>query len=331
MIIDTHAHSIFPQAINAYVADLVASRANPTSGPRQPITDEMLEAPMKKHIENMDAVGTDWQIISPRPFMLMHSIEPPKVTEVWTKFNNDQIARQVKMFPNRVKGMAGLPQHRHNDLTAAIDELERAVKELGMVGCLINPDPTEGTMMPPPGLGNEFWYPLYEKMVELNVPGLIHSTSNAHPRESYTLKFINEESIAIVDLVESRVFEDFPDLKIIVPHGGGAIPYQIGRFRSWGIRRKMAVPFEEKIKKLYYDTALYSEDALALLFKVVGTDNVVFGTERPGTGSAPNPDWGGRPFDDIKPVIEGLPNLTAEDRKKIFETNAKKLYGDIFK
>ena len=330
MIIDTHAHAIFPPITSAYAADLVASRANPTAGPRQPITDEMLHEPMARHIGNMEKVGTDWQIISPRPFMLLHSVDPAKVTQIWTKFNNDLIHRQVNMFPGKIKGMAGLPQHRDYDLLPAIEELERCVKELNFVGCLINPDPSEGTRRPPPGLGDEFWYPLYEKLVELDVPALVHSTSSAHPRESYTLKFINEENIATISLIESRVFEDFPKLKIIIPHGGGAIPYQIGRFRSWGIRRKQAVSFEEKMSKLYFDTALYSEDSLRLLFSTVGTDNVIFGTERPGTGTAPNPDTG-RDFDDIKPLIDGIDSISSQGRQNIYENNARRLFGDVFK
>lgn len=87
-IIDTHAHAIFPQAISAYAADLVASRANPTvGGPRQPITDEMLHEPMVRHLAQMDKVGTDMQIISPRPFMQLHSVDPAAVTQAWVRYN----------------------------------------------------------------------------------------------------------------------------------------------------------------------------------------------------------------------------------------------------
>ncbi|WP_372604192.1 amidohydrolase family protein [Actibacterium sp.] len=327
MIIDTHAHAVFPQAISSYAADLVASRANPTAGPRQPITDEALHEIMARHIGNMDKVGTDWQIISPRPFMQLHSVDPAKVTQTWVKFNNDTIARQVAMFPDRIKGMAGLPQHRDYDLKPAIDELERAVTELGFVGCLLNPDPGEGGQLPPPGLGEDYWYPLYEKMVELDVPALVHSASSQHSRESYTLKFINEESIAAVSLTESTVFDDFPTLKLIIPHGGGALPYQMGRFHSWSIRRKQESTFLERLGKIWFDTTLYSEDALRLLFNVMGTDRLVFGTERPGTGSAPNPKTG-RDFDDTKPTIETL--LDAAGQKAVFEDNARTLFGDIF-
>src|SRR5207253_530212 len=110
--------------------------------------------------------------------------------------------------------------HRLNSPEDCLPELERCVKELGFAGCLLNPDPTEGDGERPPGLGETFWYPVYEKLVEFDIPALIHSASSCDPRESYTLKFINEESIAVISLLESRVFDDFPRLKLVVPHGG---------------------------------------------------------------------------------------------------------------
>jgi 4-oxalmesaconate hydratase len=324
MIIDAHAHTVFPQEAQSYMADLVASRANPTAGPRRPITDDMLRAITEKHLAAMDAVGTDLQLISPRPFAQLHSLEPRKVTELWSRFNNDLLHRQCQMFPDRLKGVAGLPQFRKDSPETCVEELERCVTELGFVGCLLNPDPTEGSEVPPPGLGDPFWYPLYEALCRLDVPALIHSAGSTHPRESYTLKFITEESIAVISLLESRVFEDFPNLKIIVSHGGGAIPYQIGRFRSWAVRRKLP-RFDETLRKLYFDTCLYSQDSLELLFKVVGPDNCLFGTEKPGTGSAPNPDTG-RDYDDIKPTIESISFLDDTAKRKIFHDNAKSLF-----
>src|SRR4029079_48191 len=149
--------------------------------------------------------------------------------------------------------MAGLPQFRGEPLQAAVEELERCIVELGFVGCLLNPDPMEGEGEPP-GLGDEYWYPLYEKLVELDVPALIHSASNTSQRESYSLHFINEESIAVVGLLGSRVFEDFPALRIVVAHGGGAIPYQVGRFRSPGLRRGDPEDFADKLRRLHFDT-----------------------------------------------------------------------------
>ncbi|HEX4534876.1 MAG TPA: amidohydrolase family protein [Rhizomicrobium sp.] len=330
MIIDSHAHIVMPDELYRHFVEVVSARANPI--PRQNYkgpSDELLRVPTEHLIKLMDRNGTDVQFISPRPYMMAHSIKPSKVSEIWNRSVNDVIHRQVQMFPDRLRGVAGLPQYRDASPENCLEELERVVKDLGFVGCLLNPDPTEGDAAPPPGLGDRFWYPLYEKLVELDVPALIHSASSCCPRESYTLKFINEESVAIISLLESSVFTDFPNLKIVVAHGGGAIPYQMGRFRAWTLRRKEGVTFDEKLRRLYFDTCNYSKESLELLFRTVGVDNCLFGTESPGTGSVHNPETG-KDFDDLKPVIESIEWLSAEDRKKIFEGNARRIYSRAF-
>jgi 4-oxalmesaconate hydratase len=329
MIVDSHAHIVMPVELNTYVSELVSSRANPAPGKGGQPSDEVVRAAAAGLTRQMDAVGTDVQFLSPRPYMQMHSIKPAAVTSAWTRVVNDVIHRQVTMFPARFKGVAGLPQFRDTSPQNTLEELDRCVTELGFVGCLINPDPMEGDGTPPPGLGDRFWYPLYEKLVELDVPALVHSAGCCHPREPYTLKFINEESIAVISLLTSTVFEDFPTLKIIIPHGGGAIPYQMGRFRAWHHRRNLPGTFDDKLRSLYFDTCNYAPEALELLFRIVGTDNVLFATERPGTGSVMDPSTG-KMFDDLKPIIEGIGWLDAAAKFKIFEGNARKLYPRAF-
>jgi len=329
MIIDSHAHVVMPTQMTAYIGELVANRANPDTRRGAVPSDEVLREVAEGLITKMDEVGTDVQFLSPRPYIQMHSVKPSKVTETWTRAVNDVIHRQCEMFPDRFRGIAGLPQYRDSSPTNTLEELERCVKELGFIGCLINPDPTEGDASPPPGLGDRFWYPLYEKLVELDIPALVHSAGCCHPREPYTLKFINEESIGTISLLSSTVFEDFPTLKLIMPHGGGAIPYQMGRFRAWHHRRSLEGTFDDKLKKLYFDTCNYSKDSLELLIRVAGVDNVLFGTERPGTGTVKDPATG-KWYDDLKPVIESIDWLSEEDKSKIFEKNAKKLYTRAF-
>jgi 4-oxalmesaconate hydratase len=131
--------------------------------------------------------------------------------------------------------------------------------------------------------------------------------------------------------VNSRVFLDFPKLKIIVSHGGGSIPYQVGRWRAERLHPVMAksVPlresFDESLKRLYYDTVIHSKDSIAMLVKLVGSDRVVFGTENPGSGTAMNPETG-RAFDDIKALVDDIDLLTAQDRANIYEHNARRLF-----
>lgn len=323
MIIDIHGHTVAPPEVYEFQSRLLGSRGNPFDKfPK--ISDELVEKHLQKCIGTLKSVGTDLQLISPRPYLSMHSIQPAKVVHMWTEFVNNIIAQQVRLHPECFRGVAGLPQSPGADIRDCLPELKRCVQELGFVGCQLNPDPMEGGHPAPPGLGDEYWYPLYEALVELDIPVLIHSAGCCSPRESYTLHFINEESIAIISLLDSNVFTDFPGLKVVISHTGGAIPFQMGRFRAWRLRSGKE-DFDVSLKKLYFDTVNYSKEALELAFKVLGSDNLLFGTENPGTGSVMNPQTG-RTFDDLKPIIDSIEFLTGEDRYKVYEGNARKLY-----
>jgi len=174
-------------------------------------------------------------------------------------------------------------------------------------------------------LGDAYWYPLYEKLCELDVVAHIHGTGSRSEREPYSLRFINEETTAVYGLVNSNVLKDFPDLKIVVSHGGGAIPYQLGRFQAGSMRRKEGDRFIDGMKKLYFDTVLYTKDAIELLLKTVGPENALFGAECPGVGSKVNPETG-REMDDIQPYFHEIEWLSDEDRENIFCNNAKRIF-----
>jgi len=331
MIIDIHSHVTAPLELGNFQAGLFASRAAHGRRGGLKISDERVEdalhAPTFRgpsHLQRLKDVGTDVQLISPRPFTLAHYAEPHSINESYVVANNDLIAQQVRLHPDVFRGVCALPQAPGVSPSNCVEELERCVKELGFVGCLINPDPGERGTDETPAMGEEFWYPLYEKMVELDVPGLIHTASCQSKRLSYSLHFINEESIAICSLLATPVLDDFPTLKIIVSHGGGAIPYQMGRFMASHYNAGGA-RWEDKVRRLYYDTCLYTKDALELLFKVMSTDRCMFGTENPGTGSAKDPDTG-KWLDDTRPVIESIDWLTEADKRKIFEENARQVH-----
>lgn len=316
-----------PNAFYAYRANLLASGGYYRGGPG--ISDADLAAAAAGNVAIMDSVGTDVQLISPRPYHQMHSTKPSKLVHWWIEANNDLIARTVAMHPDRFAGVAGLPICAGEPVSAALDELDRTVNELGFVGVCINPDPYEGRG-PSPTLGDEYWYPLYQRMVDYDIPALIHSAGCDSGRESYSEHFVSEESIAILSLLRSRVFEDFPSLRIIVAHGGGSVPYQIGRWQAEALNPGLgghpeAERFEVGLRRLYFDTVLHNPPSLELLLKTVGADRCLFGTEKPGSGSAINPDTG-RSFDDLKPVIEEFGFLSDEERALIFEGNARRLF-----
>jgi 4-oxalmesaconate hydratase len=253
---------------------------------------------------------------------MMHSEKPAKLVHWFTEETNNIIARQCELMPDRFAPIAGLPQIAGEPVEVALPELERCVS-MGFKGCLLNPDPYENSGTQPPPMGDRYWYPLYEKLCELDVPAHIHSAGSRCERAPYTLNFLLEETMAVYGLLESDVFKDFPDLKIVVSHGGGAIPYHIGRFRASAARR--GFEFLDRMRHLYYDTVLYSEDALRLLIKTVGADRCLFGAECPGVGSSINPDTGNT-FDDIAPYIRGFDWLSEEEKTMIFEGNARSVF-----
>ena len=330
MIIDIHAHFTAPPELFAYKSNLLAGRGESIN--KLKLKDEKIIAALNEpvhggasHLEQLKEVGTDMQVISPRPYQLMHSEKPEKIVRAFTVACNDLTYRQTQLFPDKFVGMACLPQNLGVSPKNSIEELERCVKELGFVGCLLNPDPTEGLGPEPPGLGDEYWYPLYEKLVELDVPAMVHAAGCRCGRHDYTLNFILEESIAIMSLMKSKVFKDFPKLKLIICHGGGAIPYQIGRFIAGRAKRASATPFVDSFRQLYFDSALYTQDALEMLIRWAGSEHVMFGTERPGAGTGKDPKTG-KWLDDTRPLIEALTSITAQDKKNVFEDTARKVF-----
>jgi OH-DDVA meta-cleavage compound hydrolase len=330
MIIDCHGHVSPPAELWVYKSHIMSHRGEHGRRIGEISDEEILHYANKKemapcgHLDMLDRCGTQLQLLSPRPFQMMHSAKPGRLVHWFTEETNNIIARTVKLLPERFVGVAGLPQVAGEPIATVLPELERCVKRLGFRGCLLNPDPYENGAEEAPPLGDRYWYPLYEKLCEFDVPAHIHATGSQSERTPYTLHFINEESIAVFGLVNSDVFRDFPQLKVVISHGGGAIPYQIGRFQSGGARR--GIDFLERMRHMYYDTVLYSEEALRLLIKTVGADRCLFGAECPGVGSTVDPQTG-RTRDDIAPLIRGFDWLSDADKQAIFAGNARRLFG----
>ena len=318
MIIDCHGHVSAPAELWVYKSLLLSHRGE--HGKKFPdLTDEQILAYTNKkemapcgHLDMLDRVGTNYQLLSPRPFQMMHSEKPGFLVHWFTEATNDIIARQCQLLPDRFAPICGLPQVAGEPIENVLPELERCVKTLGFKGCLLNPDPYENDGTEP-----------YEKLCELDVPAHIHSAGSRSRRAPYTLNFLLEETMAVYGLLESDVFKDFPSLKIVCSHGGGAIPYHVGRFRASGLRK--GEEFLDKMRHIYYDTVLYSEEALRLLIKTVGADNCLFGAECPGVGSAVDPATG-KTLDDIAPFITGFDWLSQEEKDKIMLGNAARLF-----
>ena len=330
MNIDAHAHITGPMELYNYFRGLTGGSGQARLTPPD-FSDERLEESLQAHIAEVSDVGTDLQIVSPRPWAVPTGDRRENLVLQITQSVNDMIARSVKLHPERFVGIGAIPQAAGQPISFCLEELERCVLELGFVGLKINPDPGEGSVETP-HMGDEYWYPLYEKMVELDVPALIHGGPYRFSREPELGYFVEEEAVAAWSILRSpRVFQDFPNLKLVVGHGGGYIPYQAGRGRAFRMNAMQRDPnahyesFDESMRRLYYDTVLYDGEAMELLIKVVGADRCIFGTDKPANGSVKDPVTG-KALNDTKQYIDRIDWLSEEDRHAIFEGNARRIY-----
>jgi 4-oxalmesaconate hydratase len=221
-----------------------------------------------------------------------------------------------------------LPQHPGVSPANCVDELERCVNELGFIGCNLNPDPSGGYWTDPP-MTDRWWYPFYEKMVELDVPAMVHVSSCCNPNFHATgSHYINGDTTAFMQFLTSKLFKDFPSLKFIIPHGGGAVPYHWGRYR--GIAQDMKLPplAEHLLGNVFFDTCVYHQPGIDLLTKVIPVDNILFASEMVGAVRGIDPE-SNHHYDDTRRYIDQVAALSPENRTKIFEGNARKVFSRL--
>lgn len=294
------------------------------------ITDEQLkESIQNNQLRLQQERGTDVTVFSPRASWMGHHIGNIKTSQYWTEHCNELIYRITQLFPENFIGAAQLPQSPGYGIETSAKELERCVNEYGFVGCNLNPDPSGGYWNDVPPLDDKYWYPLYEKMCELNVPAMIHVSAACncafHTTSSH---YLGADTTAFTQLMMSKtVFKDFPDLKLIIPHGGGAVPYHWGRFRGLCDMNKLPNLNEIIENNIYFDTCVYHQEGIDLLLDLVPTENILFASEMIGAVRGIDPLTGFY-FDDTKRYIDGS-ELSDEKKKMIFEDNIKTVFPRI--
>ncbi len=329
MIIDCHGHyTTAPKALQAYRDSQIAGLKDPSHAP-QPARLAISDDEIRESLENAQlklqrSRGTDVTIFSPRASAMAHHIGNETTSRHWSQACNDLIHRVCTLYPGNFVGVCQLPQSPGVPPERSAGELERCVNELGFVGCNLNPDPSGGNWTAPP-LTDRYWYPLYEKMVELEVPAMVHVSSSCNPNFHATgAHYINADTTAFMQFLTSDLFKDFPTLKFVIPHGGGAVPYHWGRYR--GLAQDMKRPPLEELLlgNVFFDTCVYHQPGIELLLKVIPVDNIIFGSEMVGAVRGIDPRTG-QYYDDTKRYIDAIP-LAEGDRKKLFEGNAFKVY-----
>jgi 4-oxalmesaconate hydratase len=328
MIIDCHGHyTTTPsqhQDFRAAQLAWLADPSEPAPAPAQISDDEIRDSIENNQLRLLRERGADLTIFSPRALSMEHHVGDEHTAKAWARACNDLIHRVVNLFPDNFAGVCQLPQSPETPIEAAIDELERCVVELGFVGCNLNPDPSGGYWTSQP-LTDAAWYSLYEKMVELEVPAMIHVSASCNPNFHATgAHYINADTTAFMQLLQGDLFGEFPDLRFVIPHGGGAVPYHWGRYRGLAERLERPPLDEHLMGNVFFDTCVYHQAGIDLLFEVINIDNIVFASEMLGAVRAIDPETGFY-FDDTKRYIDNL-GLSEEDMRKVFELNARRIY-----
>jgi 4-oxalmesaconate hydratase len=335
MIIDCHGHyTTAPKELQTYRDDQIAGLQDKTRVPSKGkinISDDQIRESLEgAQLKLQRERGTDVTIFSPRASAMAHHIGDETTSRNWTEHCNDLIHRVCNLYPKNFVGVCQLPQSPGVSPANSISELERCVKEFGFIGCNLNPDPSGGNWTAPP-LTDRHWYPFYEKMVELDVPAMVHVSSSCNPNFHATgAHYINADTTAFMQFIQADLFKDFPTLRFIIPHGGGAVPYHWGRYRGLAQDMKRPMLADMIRNNVFFDTCVYHQAGLDLLTKIVPIDNILFGSEMVGAVRGIDPE-SNQYYDDTKKYIDKQSWVSDADKKKIFEGNARKVYPRINK
>ena len=330
MIIDIHGHyTTAPTPLGAWRDQQIAFTRGEVAAPDPAALaisdDEIRESIEANQLRLMNERGSDVTVFSPRASFMAHHIGDLEVSRTWARICNDLVARVSGLFPDRFLMGAMLPQSPGEDPRTTVAELTRAVEELGAVSVNLNPDPSGGRWSAPP-ITDRSWYPIYEKLVEYEIPAMVHVSTTCLPDVMHTTgdHYLGADTTAFMQLIKGDLFRDFPELKIIIPHGGGAVPYHWGRFRGLAMALGRPDLEEHLLDNVFFDTCVYHQPGIDLLTDVVPVSNVLFASEMIGAVRDIDPRTG-HYFDDTKRYVDATPNLTAEERQQVFETNARRI------
>ncbi|MFF4592283.1 amidohydrolase family protein [Amycolatopsis sp. NPDC001319] len=326
MIIDCHGHyTTVPAAHTSWRDAQRAAYDAGTAAPAYPaIGDDELRESVQGQLALMADRGVDLTVFSPRASAMGHHIGDEAVSTEWARVNNDLVHRVTQLYPDKFIGVCQLPQSPGVPVEHSVAELRRCVEELGFVGCNLNPDPSGGHWTTPP-LTDKSWYPFYEAMVELDVPAMVHVSASDNPSFHATgAHYLNADTTAFMQFLQSDLFTDFPGLRFVIPHGGGAVPYHWGRYRGLADMLGRPEPDEGVMPNVFFDTCVYHQPGINLLFDVINVDNVLFGSEMVGAVRGIDSRTGHH-FDDTRRYVDAL-GLSEEDKTKVYEGNVRRVY-----
>jgi aminocarboxymuconate-semialdehyde decarboxylase len=291
MRIDLHSHVIPRRILDAIAADPrgFAARTEPAGTGRRMVHEQGYVYPLFEEFSDpqaklaaMDRKGIDVSVISPAPPMFYYWADVDLALKV-AGLVNDGVAEMVSQAPARLRGMASLPM-QHPD--AAVAELERVVREYGFKAVEI------GTSIEGAQLAEERFRPVLRRAAELGVFVFAHPYyvgAKAGLECYYLTNLIGnplDTTTCVANLIFSGALDELPELKILLAHGGGFAPYQIGRLvhghkvRPEARVRSSSDP-KELLRRFYFDSLVFEPQALRYLVDLVGADRIAIGTDAP--------------------------------------------------
>ncbi len=273
---------------------------------------------VETRLADMDAMAIDIQAVSPAPLQYYYALEPD-LGRTSAQIINDHIAEIVDAHPDRFVGLGTVPM-QEPDL--AIAELDRAVSELGMRGVEI------GTSVAGEELSDDRFRKFFAKAEELDALIFMHPngfSDGGRLNDHYFTNVIGnplDTTVAVSHLIFGGVLDSYPNLKICVAHGGGFLPAYSGRIdhahaNREDCRRRIKDRPTSYLRKLYFDTVVFTEHQLEYLVGLYGSDHIVLGTDYPY-------DMG--MYDPVG-FVDGASALTADDKAAIVGGNAARLLG----
>ena len=217
MIIDCHGHyTTAPKALETWRNQQIAGIQDPAVMPKvadlKISDDELRESIETNQLRLMKERGSDLTIFSPRASFMAHHIGDFNVSATWSAICNELCFRVSQLFPDHFIPAAMLPQSPGVDPDTCIPELVKCVEQFGNVAINLNPDPSGGHWTSPP-LSDRHWYPIYEKMVEYDIPAMIHVSTSCNACFHTTgAHYLNADTTAFMQCLTSDLFKDFPTL-----------------------------------------------------------------------------------------------------------------------
>jgi 4-oxalmesaconate hydratase len=306
VIIDCHGHyTTAPAQLQRFRdAQLAALDSGGSAPPPAAISDdELRESVEGNQLRILRERGGDLMIFSPKASGMEHHV--------------------ADLHPDSFAAVCQLPQTPGGSLDDVVAELRRCVEERGFVGANLNPDPSGGFWTSPP-LTDPYWFPVYETLVELDVPAMVHVSSSCNPNfHALGAHYLNADTSAFMQFLEGDLFERFPALRFVIPHGGGAIPYHWGRYRGLAMRMGRPDP-STLLTNVFFDTCVYHQPGIDLLARVIPPENILFASEMLGAVRGADPETG-IAWDDTKKYVDAA-GLGDEQRAQVFEGNARRVY-----